>query len=598
MRGPGHLQEEASMTTTARAAAVVPRRWWRLAPGGVGRGTTTGRRLRWLVGLAGLVVLVTFGSAVPASAHAGLVGTEPTEGSVVDAPPRDLRLSFNEPVTPVAGGFTLYDSGGRYPASAGAPSGVPVTTLDAVVTAHVPAALPRGSYLLSWRVVSADSHPISGTLSFVVGEASAAPPAPPAAEPDSLRNPVNTLYLALQVLGYLGLLGAVGLSVFDHLVLTPPERSRLRDRLLTVGVVLAVVAYALLLPLTVLREQGERLGRVAAAAAWQDGWTTSAAGTLALAAAGGLLLVLGGRLPRASGRVVGLTGALVAVASVLPTGHTRTYGPSWLVVGLDLVHAATAAVWFGGLVGLAVHLVRARRSAADPVPAAAVVARFSTLAGALVGLLGLSGVGLAVIILGSFRAALGTDYGHALLVKLALVGVIALLAVWNRVHLVKAVQRRTPPEAQWRRLRGAVLDEAALLVAVLAVTGLLTMQSPTVPTPPDAGSNATAPRRVELGTGSLQGQVLPARVGVNTFEFTLRDADGAPLESDAIPEVSASLPAQGLGPSPVTVERLGGTSRYRADLRLPVAGEWRLLVSIRLSKFDAPTTTLDVPIAR
>jgi copper transport protein len=360
-------------------------------------------------------------------------------------------------------------------------------------------------------------------------------------------------------------------------------------------VVVAAVAYTLLLPLTVLRERGDRLSRVATVAPWQEGWATSSAGTLALAAAGGLLLVLGGRLPRTPGRFVGLAGALVAVASVLPTGHTRTYGPSWLVVGLDLVHAATAAVWFGGLIGLAVHLVRARRSAGDPVPAARVVARFSTLAGALVGLLGLSGVLLAVIILGSFRAAFGTDYGHALLVKLALVGVIALLAVWNRVHLVKAVQRRTPPEAQWRRLRGAVLDEAALLVAVLAVTGLLTMQSPTVPTP-SAATNATAPRRVELGAGSLQGQVLPARVGVNTFEFTLRDANGAPLENDAIPEVSASLPSQGLGPVRGTVERLGGTSRYRADLQLPVAGEWRLLVSVRLSKLDEPTTTLDVPI--
>jgi copper transport protein len=369
-----------------------------------------------------------------------------------------------------------------------------------------------------------------------------------------------------------------------------------RDRLLGLGVVLALVAYVLLLPLTVLREQGDRLGRLAAAASWQQGWTSSAAGTLGLAATGGLLLVLGGRLPRTSGRVVGLAGALVAVASVLPTGHTRTYGPSWLVVGLDLVHAATAAVWFGGLIGLAVHLVHARRSAADPVPAARVVARFSTLAGALVALLGLSGTGLAVLILGSFRAASRTEYGHALLVKLALVGVIALLAVWNRVHLVKAVQRRTPPEAQWRRLRGAVVDEAALLVAVLAVTGLLTMQSPTLPTPPAAVNDAAAPRRVQLGAGSLEGRVLPARVGVNTFEFTLRDANGAPLESDAIPQVAASLPSQGLSPSRVAVQRLGGTSRYRANLQLPVAGQWRLLVSIRLDKFDAPTTTLDVPV--
>jgi len=558
------------------------------------------RLLRLLVGLVTLVLLAGFGTAAPAAAHAGLVSTDPASGTVLDTAPRDLRLIFSEPVAPVAEAFTLYDSSGRYAGSDGGQGRVPVTSLDTTVTALLPPSLPNGSYLLSWRVVSADSHPIGGVLPFAVGETSAAPPAPPPADAESLGNPVNSLYLALQVLGYLALLGAAGLSVFDQVVLVrEPGRPRTRRRLLALGVGLSVAAYTLLLPLTVLRERGEGLSRLGGAGPWREGWSTPAAATLALAAAGGLLLLLAARLPAAAGRLVGLLGGLVAVASVLPTGHTRTYGPAWLVVTLDLVHAATAAIWFGGLIGLGLHLARARRSHSDPVPVAAVVARFSALAGALVGLLGASGLGMAVIILGSVSALFDTSYGRALLVKLALVAVIGLLAVWNKAYLVKAVRRRNAPAAQWRRLRGAVLDEAALLVVALAITGLLTMQSPTEPlTFPDsstAGPAVPGSERVSFGDGSLQGQLLPARVGPNTLEFTLRDGDGAPLASKVLPEVSASLPSEGLGPLEASVEKLAGTSsRYQAELQLPLGGEWQLVVSLPSTSFDAPTGTLVV----
>ena len=568
--------------------------------------TTTTRRsrrlLRLLVALAGLVVVMTFGAAGPASAHAGLVDTQPESGAVVDVAPRDLRLNFNEPVAPVSTAFTLYNSAGRYTASDGAEGKVAVTSVDTTVTAQLPPSLPDGSYLLSWRVVSADSHPISGVVAFAVGAASSTAPSAPTADPESLGNPVNTVYLALQVLGYLGLLGAVGLTVFDQAVVPPPGRLRSRNRLLVLGVALAGVVYALLTPLTVLRERGDQLSALGTLAPWRDAWSTAAAATFVLAAAGGLLLLVAARLARPASQVVGLVGSLAAVASVLPTGHTRTYGPSWLVIGLDVVHTATAAVWFGGLIGLGLHLVRARRAQSDAVDAATVVARFSALAGVLVGLLGLSGLGMAVIILGSFRATFGTDYGQALLVKLALVAVVGLLAVWNRAYLVGAVRKRAAPESQWRRLRGAVLDEAVLVVVALAVTGLLTMQSPTDPDAADpsaaTSSAATSLQRAQFGTGSLQGRLLPARVGPNTFEFTLRDSDGAPLESKTEPEVTASLPSQGLGPLPATLEKLEGTSQYRAQVQLPVEGEWQILVTIPTKTFEPPTSTLTVQVGR
>jgi hypothetical protein len=147
-----------------------------------------------------------------------------------------------------------------------------------------------------------------------------------------------------------------------------------------------------------------------------------------------------------------------------------------------------------------------------------------------------------------------------------------------------------------------VLDEALLLVATLAITGLLTMQSPTIPDGPvPAGGDAVsgpAVQRVPFGTGSLQGEVSPGRVGPNTFEFTLRDSGGAPLESDEDPTVSATLTAAGIGPLQPQVERLPGTSRYRAELQLLAPGTWQVEVKLPTQGFDPLLGRLEVPVTR
>jgi copper transport protein len=554
------------------------------------------RLVRLLLAVAGVLIVSNLAFAPTASAHAGLVRTDPSEGTVLDQGPGQVRLVFNEPVGPVTSSFALYDSKGRH-TTGGEPTAVDVNSLDAVVTAKLPTELARGSYVLSWRVVSADAHPISGALPFAVGQASAAPPPVPDADPESLRNPVNTTYLALQILGYLGLLAAVGLRVFDSFVRVGPDPGG-RQRLLAIGVGLSVVAYGVLVPLAQLRERGASLSSMLTTSAWSEGLSSASAATFALAAVGGLLLLIAGQLPRPAARLVGLVGALVAISSVLPTGHTRTYGPQWLMFGLDLVHTAAAAVWFGGLIGLGLHLIRSRRRGRSALPVATTVARFSGLAGVLVGLLGLSGFVMAWQIVGTVGAVFTSDYGRALLVKLALVAVVGLLAIWNRFALVKSVQRRGAAESKWRRLNGALVDEAAVVVIALAVTGLLTMQSPT-----RSGDgtdqttvSATAPTgsvtRAPLGSGTVEARLMQTSDGGNAVELILRDSTGAPLQNEAVPKVVASLPAASLGPLPTRLSKLEGPGHYQADMPVPVGGDWRFVVSVQLSDFDSPTATL------
>ena len=115
--------------------------------------------MRLAAGIAALLSVLCF--ATGAFAHATLVATEPADGSVVAQAPKMVHLRFNEGVTPASS--ALIDADGK--------------TRDDI-TSHVagpsvfvalPENLPRGTQIVSYRVVSQDGHPVAGSLMFSVG---------------------------------------------------------------------------------------------------------------------------------------------------------------------------------------------------------------------------------------------------------------------------------------------------------------------------------------------------------------------------------------------------------------------------------------------
>lgn len=533
------------------------------------------RVLLTLLALAAVLVAVP---AAPAHAHSGLVSSDPADRVLLKAAPQTVKLRFNESVRPVVASFQLYEP-------AGSKQQVDVTAVDELVQVQLPVNLADGSYVLNWRVISADSHPISGALSFSVGQRSSSASAEGAPAPDA-DGGVTLTYLFAQVAAYLGLLTAVGLTLFQVLVLRSGEVDRARERVLVVAVAVTIVGHAALLPLTLLRGQGLPLSRLTDSSLMLSTLGSAPALALALTVLGcsALLLrpVLGGFRAQ---RVLAGLGAALAVGSVLPVGHTRTAVPTAVVMGADLVHTLAGALWLGGVIGLGMFLAAARRAGTPAGEAAVTVRRFSGLAGLLVVALGATGLILGVLILGSVSALVETNYGRTLLVKLGFVAVIGLLALWNKAYLVPAVLRPRARRDQWRRLTGAVRDEIALLVAVVCVTGLLVMQSPVVNDAPNAPTVAAADFRAALGQGTVQGSISPARVGLNTFEFTVRSADGEAVYPLETPKVTASLPAAGLGPLVASVQDIEGSGRYRAELTLPAAGQWQVNVLVRVDEF-------------
>ncbi|WP_196279377.1 copper resistance CopC/CopD family protein [Catellatospora vulcania] len=572
--------------------------------------------------LAGLLGVLA--AASPAYAHATLLGTDPVDGAVLPKAPAQVTLTFNEPVAVRPGAVRLLDAQGTQ-VSAEARS------VDTTVVLTVPPAAADGTYLVSYRVISADDHPISGGFSFSVGAPSTTGVTVTAPEPDAA---VQLLRRVSQGLLYLGVLLATGLLVFDVFLLTGASVTLRRRLWRTAAGAAGVVAVAAVLsiPVTTAWQDVAPPGALLRAATWSAGLSSDTALSslliviglaVALAAAGQVTSPAAApgtepprrvvaattsglcpqprscgrretyRLERAGRSALTAAGAALALGSLALVGHTRTFGPAWLVLAADLLHVATAAVWLGGLTGLVLTLARA---AAIPAAAAGrTVAAFSRLAALLLAVLAAAGTVLAWRILGSWAALTGTAYGRSLLVKIGIAAVVVAVAAYNRWRLVPRLGVDTDGRAR-RRLSATVRAEALLLSAAVAVTGVLVTQSP-VPAPAAAQAAPAGPRVVEaaLGTGRAVARLTPGGIGVNSLELTLLAADGSPLQPIEEPELTLTLPAADIGPLDRPLSRTG-PGRYEAVVDLPLAGAWQLTVSARTGKYDNPSARLTVEI--
>jgi len=107
-----------------------------------------------------LVLLLAL--AGPAAAHSELRASVPATGARLAAAPDGAVLTFNEAVQVTA--FRLFRASGEE---------VALTRAGAIATAPefriaLPALAP-GAYRIEWRIISADGHPVGGTIRFTVG---------------------------------------------------------------------------------------------------------------------------------------------------------------------------------------------------------------------------------------------------------------------------------------------------------------------------------------------------------------------------------------------------------------------------------------------
>lgn len=520
----------------------------------------------------------------PAQAHAAPLVTTPATGTVVGASPTAVSVTFSEAVAAVPGRVQVLAPDGERisgePSVAGAVLTIPIRK----------AQRPLGTYLVSYRIISADSHPVGGGFTFSVG----APSAPPEAVAEDRVHPSVTAALpTVRYLGYAGLTLAAGPAVFLA-VLWPRRLSRAGGiRLVRAGlglVALSGVAGAWLQAPYTSGLPAWRASPSALAAALDSSFGLAMALRLAAVAAVAALLgpVLRGRATRARGLVVAAVAAAGLVSWPL-SGHPAASPMPPVSVAADVVHLAAMAVWLGGLVVLVGVLLRR----ADPRALGVILPVWSRWAQlAVVWLVG-GGVVQAAIEVGAPGNLVGTGYGRLLLAKTGLLaGVLA--AAWYARRLVL---RRAVPATGPRRLRRTVGAEVAATALVLALSAVLVQATPARV---GAAGSAAAASRGTSGTltstlYTLQFDIFPVQLGENnTVHAFVYTADGTPLPAEDWQIVTA-LPA--LGVEPVKTPMLGVRPNHAMGaVTFPVAGDWEVRFTVRTTPVDQATVTTRVTV--
>jgi copper transport protein len=571
-------------------------------------GGDMGRRLASLFVLLGAILGFGFALAAGAAAHATVVSSNPVDGSRLKSAPSAVTITFDEPVGVGGSGYLhVIDEQGKRVDSARAfhPGGD-----GSRVTDPLTSGLGDGTYTASYRVVSADSHPVAGTLRFVVGNGVLKAAAVDASAVNPRTSVVFGIARWISFAG-LALLGGAWLLLSVWRPGCHDHRARA-----TVWTGCGVTAFGAVAELLV---QGPYVAGIRPdLGKWSllDSTLHSAYGqfhVVRLLLVGGLAFVLwiALRPDRRSVRAdrVALALGLGIVLTFSATGHGNTTNPRLFSITADLLHITAMAAWLGGLIMLVVAVLPRR----EPAELSAVLPVFSRVAFACVAVLVATGTYAAWRGIGTVQAVFSTTYGLLVLTKVALL--LGMLVLGNlsrrviqhryaRVPVAYAMSDATgldergagleidePPRGgglrpnEAERMRRSVLVEIVLALCILVATAVLVAEP--------RGKEAIATREqrpvsasTQLGDSrTVSVTITPGRHGIVAAEVLVSSPGLEPKRIVA----TATLPAKQLGPIPLALVADGVNGYAASGINLPVAGDWVINFTVTTSEFDATT---------
>jgi copper transport protein len=454
-------------------------------------------RVRLALSVAALAVLS--GATLPAvaSAHAYLMGTSPQPGRVLNAPPKTVALTFDEAVEPRFAIISVTDARGRQETTAAVRrSAADPDTLVVPLRAR----LPEGWYLIYWRAISVDGHPVSGAFTSAIGPNPG--PAPQFPIPHVSATAVTPRLLIGRWAMFLSVMVAIGLLAMRLLIARVVVRRAPGTSLrpLSVGFVVASVLGLVAIPVYLdfaIAEDSLRSAFDLGALVPLFRVTAFGRGYLDMEMCFALFCVAGwvalwvdrpDRPRRSIAELAAGAGAAIAAAAVLvvpgSVGHAGQTSPRGLSIPFDALHLISGSIWVGGLVGLLIlwfSVGASHRLAALSV----VVPRFSAVALISVAVLLATGTGATVIHMPAVDALWDTGYGVAILVKIGLLTLAVALASGNllrvRPRLAAGAARAELGPPAILLLRRLVSAEALLVGGAVFTAALLSSLAPPPP---------------------------------------------------------------------------------------------------------------------
>lgn len=462
---------------------------------------------RVLASVALFVTVVTGALAAdvePASAHNTFQGSDPEDGSTLDAAPEQIAMVFTQPVPLDSATVQVIDASGTRTEVSGlthSPEG------ENVLVAPLPP-MASGEVTVRWRLVGPDGHPLTDRIVFTVAAPVAAYPVPTTVasavavpvEPPPTTTSAPVAETAVDELGfstpgplrwllrygsYLAIMVVVGIVLTDRLVWPgvadrPSFRSLVVRALLGIGVLAAVQLLVL-----------------ASDISGEAPWSSLGSLDIATRTNAGLafvirILIVGFvwcvlyRMKTFDEEVrwtaVGLAGVAL-LGTWAWAGHSVSQRWPELGVPLDVVHHVAAAVWIGALI--IVGWCATRRLNRDDL--APVVGRLSRVAAVSVGLIVVTGLAQTLRLVGTPTRLFAADHGTYLVIKLALLAGMLVFANANRRRVATVVRRPDRLNSGTvTQLRRTILIEFGVGLAIIGITAAMVVSPP-------ATSTSTAP---------------------------------------------------------------------------------------------------------
>ena len=525
------------------------------------------RTLRRIPGaaIASTVLALTFIPGI-ASAHAILESSSPEPSALLASSPKEIRLDFDEQVEDSLGDIRIYDSEQR---EVSVKKTVRSSSDLSIVTAGVPT-LKNGVYVVVWRVVSADGHPISGAFPFEIGTKSTGTSASLLEEvlnrtetTSPLGNPMSTLRL-LGFLGLILLIGCVSLLWRSPLL----GNARVGRTLQFSSVFIAISSLGLLLmqgPYTAGKSWGSLFDSVLIGDVMQTRLGLALFVRAICAFAWGLIALTASASVSRRWRISVVATAVLTIATYAASGHQSAGTLPGIFVPLDMIHLAAISTWVGALLALAI--ISKNNNVENEAK------RFSQMATWSMPVVVVTGVVQGLHLLGGISTITQTNFGKLLLFKTLLVGAVVVFGSQARGKLQLDGFSSIAKIIRW---------ESTLVVLVLAVTSLMVAQSPNAKPAIPISFSAT---KVQNGIVA-ELSVVPAVVGTAEVHVILTPPGGSLTPAKSV-TVQLDLPSRNIPAIPVSMTEIG-PNHWIGIVQFPFSGAWNM--NTRVS--PAPNQTL------
>jgi copper transport protein len=489
-----------------------------------------------------------------ASAHAILESSSPEASALLASSPKEVRLDFDEQVEATLGDVRVYDSEQREVSKSNT---VRSASDPSIVTADVPT-LQNGVYVVVWRVVSADGHPVTGAFPFEIGTKSTGTSAALLEEVlnrTETTSPLGNPMSMLRLLGFLGLIlliGCVSLLWSSPLL----GNARVRKTLRYSSVSIAVSSLGLLLmqgPYTAGKSWGSLFDSVLIGDVMQTRLGLALLVRFVCAIAWAVVALTASASVTRRWRIGVVATAVVTIATYATSGHQSAGTLPAIFVPLDIVHLAAISTWVGALLILAI-IYRDNDVENE-------AKRFSRMATWSMPLVVVTGVVQGLHLMDGISTITQSSFGKLLLLKTLLVACVVLLGSKARGQLTAGGFSSISKIIRW---------ESTVVVLVLAVTSLMVAQSP----------NATASTSVSFSATKVQNgivaelSVVPAVVGTAEVHVILTPPGGSLTPAKSV-TVQFDLPSRSIPAIPVSMTEIG-PNHWIGIVQFPFSGEWNM----------------------